>query len=40
MPRHLSVLGNASLFTAGPFIEESGPAETIRFLAMWARYRF
>jgi len=40
MTRHLSVLGNASLFTAGPFIEESGPAETIRFLAMWARYRF
>ena len=37
--RQLSVLGNASLFTAGPFIRESGPAETIRFLAVWARFR-
>ena len=37
---HLSVTGNASVFTAGPFIQESGPARTIRFLAGWATYRF
>ena len=36
----LSVLGNASLFTAGPFIRESGPAETISFVAVWMRFRF
>ena len=38
--QQISVLGNASLFTAGPFIRESGPAETISFLAAWARFRF
>jgi hypothetical protein len=38
--QQLSVLGNASLFTAGPFIRESGPAETISFLAVWMRFRF
>jgi len=38
--RQLSLTGNASLFTAGPFIEESGPAHTTRFLAGWATYRF
>ena len=38
--QRLSVQGNASLFTAGPFIRESGPAETISFLAVWARFRF
>ena len=32
--------GNASMFTAGPFIQESGPARTIRFLAGWVTYRF
>jgi hypothetical protein len=36
----LSLTGNASLFTAGPFINESGPAHTIRFMAGWATYRF
>ena len=38
--RQLSVTGNASLFTAGPFIQESGPARAIGFLAGWATYRF
>lgn len=38
--RQLSLTGNASLFTAGPFIQESGPARTIRFLAAWATCRF
>lgn len=37
---HLSLTGNASTFTAGPFIEESGPGRTIRFVAAWATYRF
>ncbi len=37
---HLSMTGNASLFTAGPFIQESGPARTIGFTAAWATYRF
>ena len=37
---YLSLTGNASIFTAGPFIQESGPARTIRFLAWWATYRF
>ena len=37
---YLSLTGNASIFTAGPFIRESGPARTIRFLAGWATYRF
>lgn len=37
---HLSMTGNASLFTAGPFIQESGPARTIGFTAVWATYRF
>jgi hypothetical protein len=36
----LSVTGNASLFSAGPFIHESGPARTIGFIAGWATYRF
>lgn len=36
----LSLTGNASLFTAGSFIDESGPAHTIRFVAGWATYRF
>ena len=36
----LSLTGNASLFTAGPFIKETGPARTIGFLAGWATYRF
>lgn len=38
--RYLSLTGNASMFTAGPFIRESGAARTIRFLAGWATYRF
>jgi len=37
---YLSLTGNASIFTAGPFIRESGPARTIRFLAGWVTYRF
>jgi hypothetical protein len=36
----LSLTGNASIFTAGPFIRESGAAHTIRFLAGWVTYRF
>jgi hypothetical protein len=40
MTEHLSFTGNASLFTAGPFIQESGPARTIAFVAGWATYRF
>lgn len=38
--RRLSLTGNASFFTAGPFIQESGPARTIGFVAAWATYRF
>jgi hypothetical protein len=37
---HLTLTGNASLFTAGPFVHESGPAHTIGFLALWATVRF
>jgi hypothetical protein len=37
---HLSLTADASLFTAGPFIDESGPAQAIRFIAAWATYRF
>jgi hypothetical protein len=37
---YLSLTGNASMFTAGPFIQESGPARTIGFLAGWVTYRF
>jgi hypothetical protein len=37
---YLSLTGNASTFSAGPFIRESGPARPIRFLAGWATYRF
>jgi hypothetical protein len=36
----LSLTGNASLFTAGPFIQESGPGRDIGYLAGWATYRF
>ena len=36
----LSLTGDASLFTAGPFIHESGPARTVGFIASWATYRF
>ena len=36
----LSLTGNASLFTAGPFIKETGPSRTIGFLAGWATYRY
>lgn len=36
----LSLTGNASLFTAGPFIQESGPGRDIGFIAAWATYRF
>ncbi|BCS32653.1 alginate export family protein [Luteitalea sp. TBR-22] len=38
--RRLSLTGDASLFTAGPFIRESGPGRTTRFVAAWATYRF
>jgi alginate export protein len=37
---HLTMTGNLSAFTAGPFIQESGPASTIGFAAVWATYRF
>ena len=37
---YLSLTGNASMFTAGPFIQESGPARAIGFLAGWVTYRF
>ena len=37
---YLSLTGNASIFTAGPFIQESGPARAIGFLAGWVTYRF
>ena len=40
LTEHLSLTGNASAFTAGPFIQESGPARTIGFIAAWATYRF
>jgi hypothetical protein len=36
----LTLTGNASLFTAGPFIEASGPARPTRFVAGWVKYRF
>jgi len=36
----LSLAGNASIFTAGQFITESGPASTIGYLAARATYRF
>ena len=36
----LSLTGNASVFTAGTYIRESGPARPIRFLAGWLTYRF
>ena len=36
----LLLKGEASLFTAGPFVQESGPARTIGFLAGFATYRF
>lgn len=38
--RHLSVTGNVALFPAGPFIQQSGPARNIGFVAGWATYRF
>ena len=37
---HVSLTGNASIFTAGQFVQESGPALTTRYLAAWATYRF
>jgi hypothetical protein len=37
---YLSLTGNASMFTAGPFIQESGPARAIGFLAGWVTYGF
>ena len=37
---HVSLTGNASIFTAGPFVQESGPAQTTGYLAAWATYRF
>jgi Alginate export len=40
LTERLSLTGNASLFTAGPFIQESGPARDIGFIAGWAIYRF
>ncbi len=38
--KRLSFTANASHFTAGPFIRESGPAGAIGFVAAWATYRF
>jgi hypothetical protein len=40
LTERLSLTSDASLFTAGPFIHESGPAHTIVFIAAWATYRF
>lgn len=40
LTKRLSLTGNASLFTAGSFIQESGPARTIGYLAGWTTYRF
>ncbi len=37
---HLSLTGNVALFTAGPFIEQSGPAHTIGYVSGWATFRF
>ena len=38
---HLSFTGNLALFTAGPFIHESGPpARDTTYVAGWATYRF
>jgi len=39
--QHLSFTGNLALFTAGPFIRESGPpAEDTTYVAGWVTYRF
>jgi hypothetical protein len=38
--RKLTLTGNASLFTAGPFVHESGPARTTGYLAWRAAYCF
>jgi hypothetical protein len=38
--RHLSVLGSYSIFTAGGFIEDTGPDETIQFAGFELMYRF
>lgn len=38
--RRLTLTANASHFTAGPFIQQSGPARAIGFIAGWATYRF
>lgn len=39
--RHVSVTGNVSAFTAGPFVQQSGPpASDVGFVAAWATYRF
>jgi len=38
--RKLTLTGNASLFTAGPFVQESGPARTTGYLAWQVGYCF
>jgi Alginate export len=38
--RHLYVQGEYGVFTAGPFIQESGPALPILYRALWVGYKF
>ena len=38
--RHLSVTANAIQFFPGPFTTQTGPAQGIDFVAVWAAYKF
>lgn len=37
---HVWVTGNAALFSAGAFLQESPPAHTIAYLAAWTTFKF
>jgi hypothetical protein len=38
--RHLSVTTDLAIFSAGSFLSESTPAQTITYLGCWMTYKF
>lgn len=38
--RHLSVVANYAHFFTGPFLQQTGPAKPVDFVAAWVQYKF
>ena len=38
--RHLDLTGNYTHFLAGKFLQQSGPARDVDFVAAWVAYKF